>query len=163
MGRSKCAPISSLAPTDEPRSCAKKRDCRRGNSALQWMFSGSGYGELRRTLPGPWDGSTPEESLSRLIAAIIGSAAMSLPKASSKNYAGKSSKSSESRSLSLRLTCKTEFRGWGDAELLTVRVNRLQEWFRPGLLCIGDAAHAMSPVGGVGINLAIQDAVAAAN
>jgi len=56
-----------------------------------------------------------------------------------------------------------EFRGWGDAELLTVRVNRLQEWFRPGLLCIGDAAHAMSPVGGVGINLAIQDAVAAAN
>jgi 2-polyprenyl-6-methoxyphenol hydroxylase-like FAD-dependent oxidoreductase len=46
---------------------------------------------------------------------------------------------------------------------LTVRVDRLLEWCRPGLLCIGDAAHAMSPVGGVGINLAIQDAVAAAN
>jgi len=42
-------------------------------------------------------------------------------------------------------------------------VNRLRRWYRPGLLCIGDAAHAMSPVGGVGINLAIQDAVAAAN
>ena len=46
---------------------------------------------------------------------------------------------------------------------LTVRVDRLRKWYRPGLLCIGDAAHAMSPVGGVGINLAIQDAVAAAN
>lgn len=56
-----------------------------------------------------------------------------------------------------------ELRGWDDVKLLTVRVNRLGEWFRPGLLCIGDAAHAMSPVGGVGINLAIQDAVAAAN
>jgi 2-polyprenyl-6-methoxyphenol hydroxylase-like FAD-dependent oxidoreductase len=56
-----------------------------------------------------------------------------------------------------------ELRGWDDVKLLTVRVNRLDEWFCPGLLCIGDAAHAMSPVGGVGINLAIQDAVAAAN
>ena len=52
---------------------------------------------------------------------------------------------------------------WDEVKLLTVRVDRLLEWFRPGLLCIGDAAHAMSPVGGVGINLAIQDAVAAAN
>src|SRR6185312_2489573 len=49
------------------------------------------------------------------------------------------------------------------AKLLTVTVDRLETWHRPGLLCIGDAAHAMSPVGGVGINLAIQDAVAAAN
>jgi len=56
-----------------------------------------------------------------------------------------------------------DLRGWDDVKLLTVRVDRLLEWFRPGLLCIGDAAHAMSPVGGVGINLAIQDAVAAAN
>src|SRR5881409_1264134 len=47
--------------------------------------------------------------------------------------------------------------------LLTVVVDRLSRWYRPGLLCIGDAAHAMSPIGGVGINLAIQDAVAAAN
>lgn len=51
---------------------------------------------------------------------------------------------------------------WDDVKLLTVTVDRLRTWFRPGLLCIGDAAHAMSPVGGVGINLAIQDAVAAA-
>ena len=56
-----------------------------------------------------------------------------------------------------------DLRGWDDVKLLTVRVDRLLDWFRPGLLCIGDAAHAMSPVGGVGINLAIQDAVAAAN
>ncbi len=52
---------------------------------------------------------------------------------------------------------------WDDVKLLTVTVDRLREWYRPGLLCIGDAAHAMSPIGGVGINLAIQDAVAAAN
>jgi len=47
--------------------------------------------------------------------------------------------------------------------LLSVRIDRLKRWWRPGLLCIGDAAHAMSPIGGVGVNLAIQDAVAAAN
>jgi 2-polyprenyl-6-methoxyphenol hydroxylase-like FAD-dependent oxidoreductase len=52
---------------------------------------------------------------------------------------------------------------WDDIKLLTVAVDRLREWHRPGLICIGDAAHAMSPVGGVGINLAVQDAVAAAN
>jgi 2-polyprenyl-6-methoxyphenol hydroxylase-like FAD-dependent oxidoreductase len=56
-----------------------------------------------------------------------------------------------------------ELKDWDDVKLLTVRVDRLTRWYRPGLLCIGDAAHAMSPIGGVGINLAIQDAVAAAN
>jgi 2-polyprenyl-6-methoxyphenol hydroxylase-like FAD-dependent oxidoreductase len=52
---------------------------------------------------------------------------------------------------------------WDDVKLLTVTVDLLRRWYRPGLLCIGDAAHAMSPIGGVGINLAVQDAVAAAN
>lgn len=56
-----------------------------------------------------------------------------------------------------------ELASWDDVKLLTVTVDRLRGWFRPGLLCIGDAAHAMSPIGGVGINLAVQDAVAAAN
>jgi 2-polyprenyl-6-methoxyphenol hydroxylase-like FAD-dependent oxidoreductase len=56
-----------------------------------------------------------------------------------------------------------ELRDWKDVSLLTVSVDRLKKWSRPGLLCIGDAAHAMSPIGGVGINLAIQDAVATAN
>jgi 2-polyprenyl-6-methoxyphenol hydroxylase-like FAD-dependent oxidoreductase len=54
-------------------------------------------------------------------------------------------------------------RDWKDVSLLSVRLDRLQTWWRAGLLCIGDSAHAMSPVGGIGINLAIQDAVAAAN
>ena len=56
-----------------------------------------------------------------------------------------------------------EIQSWDEIKLLTVQINRLQQWHRPGLLCIGDAAHAMSPAGGVGINLAVQDAVAAAN
>jgi 2-polyprenyl-6-methoxyphenol hydroxylase-like FAD-dependent oxidoreductase len=56
-----------------------------------------------------------------------------------------------------------EIASWDDVKLLTVRVDRLKRWYRHGLLCIGDAAHAMSPIGGVGINLAIQDAVATAN
>ncbi|MGA7164576.1 MAG: FAD-dependent oxidoreductase [Pseudolabrys sp.] len=56
-----------------------------------------------------------------------------------------------------------EIESWDQVKLLTVAVDRLRRWFRPGLLCIGDAAHAMSPIGGVGINLAVQDAVAAAN
>jgi 2-polyprenyl-6-methoxyphenol hydroxylase-like FAD-dependent oxidoreductase len=57
----------------------------------------------------------------------------------------------------------SEIADWSSINLLTVRVDRLRRWHRPGLLCIGDAAHAMSPIGGIGINLAIQDAVAAAN
>lgn len=57
----------------------------------------------------------------------------------------------------------TAIRSWDDVKLLTVTVDRLERWWRPGLLVIGDAAHAMSPIGGVGINLAVQDAVAAAN
>jgi len=56
-----------------------------------------------------------------------------------------------------------EVKDWDDVKLLTVAINRLKRWTRPGLLCIGDAAHAMSPIGGVGVNLAVQDAVATAN
>ena len=56
-----------------------------------------------------------------------------------------------------------ELKSWDDIKLLTVVIDRLKKWYRPGLLCLGDSAHAMSPIGGVGINLAIQDAVAAAN
>jgi 2-polyprenyl-6-methoxyphenol hydroxylase-like FAD-dependent oxidoreductase len=56
-----------------------------------------------------------------------------------------------------------ELKDWDQIKLLTVAVNRLPRWHKPGLLCIGDAAHAMSPIGGVGVNLAVQDAVAAAN
>jgi len=56
-----------------------------------------------------------------------------------------------------------ELKSFDDVKLLTVAVDRLRQWWRPGLICIGDAAHAMSPIGGVGINMAVQDAVAAAN
>lgn len=56
-----------------------------------------------------------------------------------------------------------EIRDWNEIRLLTVKIDRLRQWYRSGAICIGDAAHAMSPIGGVGINLAIQDAVATAN
>ena len=56
-----------------------------------------------------------------------------------------------------------DVKSFDDVKLLTVAINRLTRWTRPGLLCIGDAAHAMSPIGGVGVNLAVQDAVATAN
>jgi 2-polyprenyl-6-methoxyphenol hydroxylase-like FAD-dependent oxidoreductase len=56
-----------------------------------------------------------------------------------------------------------ELNSWDDVQLLSVTVDRLRRWWRPGLICIGDSAHAMSPIGGVGINIAVQDAVAAAN
>jgi 2-polyprenyl-6-methoxyphenol hydroxylase-like FAD-dependent oxidoreductase len=56
-----------------------------------------------------------------------------------------------------------EIKSFDEVKLLSVAVDRLQQWWRPGLICIGDAAHAMSPIGGVGINIAVQDAVAAAN
>ncbi|HTW52703.1 MAG TPA: FAD-dependent oxidoreductase [Stellaceae bacterium] len=56
-----------------------------------------------------------------------------------------------------------ELKDWDDVKLLTVAVDRLRQWWRPGLICIGDAAHAMSPIGGVGVNVAVQDAIAAAN
>ncbi len=57
----------------------------------------------------------------------------------------------------------SDVKSWDDMKLLTVAINRLDKWVQPGLLCIGDAAHAMSPMGGVGVNLAVQDAVATAN
>src|SRR6185437_14025216 len=51
-----------------------------------------------------------------------------------------------------------ELISWDDVKLLSVAVDRLRKWWRPGLICIGDAAHAMSPIGGVGVNVAVQDA-----
>ena len=57
----------------------------------------------------------------------------------------------------------SEIDSWDKVKLLSVQINHLERWSRPGLLCIGDAAHAMSPVGGIGINIAVQDAVATAN
>jgi len=57
----------------------------------------------------------------------------------------------------------TELRDWSEIKLLTVQINHLRKWYREGLLCVGDAEHAMSPAGGVGLNFAIQDAVATAN
>jgi len=71
-------------------------------------------------------------------------------------------RSIEDAAPALRSRCDV-LKSWDDVKLLTVAVDRLKTWCAPGVLCIGDAAHAMSPIGGVGINLAVQDAVATAN
>ena len=100
------------------------------------------------------------------IAAITGNAPMSSPKAASPSCGARGWKRFAPRSSALdpKLADRVQaIASWDDVKLLTVTVDRLQRWYRQGLLCIGDAAHAMSPIGGVGINLAIQDAVAAAN
>ena len=97
---------------------------------------------------------------------IIGSAVLSSPRGSSRR-----SKSAGWRNFKTNIASfagflrdrVTELDDWSKIKLLTVQVNRLRDWCCEGLLCIGDSAHAMSPAGGVGINLAIQDAVATAN
>ena len=110
--------------------------------------------------------SMPAASSSCWTATTTGSAPSSFRRAASTRCTRAGWRRSAPRSRGSRRTCATgcmNSRSWDDVKLLTVAVNRLDTWFRPGLLFIGDAAHAMSPVGGVGINLAIQDAVAAAN
>ena len=105
------------------------------------------------------------QSSSPSTAAITGSAPMSSPRAQESARRKVCRRSATHRSpragaaQPISATCKS----WDDVKLLTVTIDRLRDWALPGLLCIGDAAHAMSPVGGVGINLAIQDAVATAN
>ena len=123
--------------------------------------------QARRAIPDRRSAaSMPGASSSCWIATITGSAPSSSRRAASTTCTRLGSMHSAPRSCGSRLSSGTgcrNSRSWDDVKLLTVAVNRLDTWYRPGLLFIGDAAHAMSPVGGVGINLAIQDAVATAN
>ena len=111
--------------------------------------------------------STPGTSSSCSSAATIGSARTSFRKAATPECAPRGIDAFRKigaahcfRSIATRANAITD---WDHVKLLTVVVDRLKTWAKPGFLCIGDAAHAMSPVGGVGVNLAVQDAVAAAN
>jgi len=72
-------------------------------------------------------------------------------------------KSTMAQSAPFSVVRMAQLESWDQLKLLSIRIDRLKQWMKPGVLCIGDAAHAMSPIGGVGVNLAIQDAVAAAN
>ena len=110
--------------------------------------------------------SRPARCWSCSTAATTGSAPTSSRRAASKRCSARACRRSASASRRCRRSCATasdELKSLDDIKLLTVAIDRLRHWHRPGLLCIGDAAHAMSPVGGVGVNLAVQDAVAAAN
>ena len=136
------------------------------DSAPPSTCSGCDFPGNRRTPTSPWADSTAARSSSCSFAATTGSAAMSSPRAASTSCVERASSRSARTSRRSRPSCTDrvgELKDWDDIKLLTVTVDRLKTWHRPGLLCIGDAAHAMSPIGGVGINLAIQDAVATAN
>ena len=135
-------------------------------SARRWTCCGCAFRNRRTIQARRSAASTPAASSSCWIATTTGNARLSSPRAASTRCTLADWRRSAPRSCALAPYLRDrvqELALWDDVKLLTVAVNRLDTWFRPGLLCIGDAAHAMSPVGGVGINLAIQDAVAAAN
>ena len=148
------------------RRCASLPASRSRISARRWTCCGFASPSGAMTASRRSAASRPAWCSSCSTAAIIGNAPMSFPKAASTGCAPRASRPfarRSSASISAFADRVDEITSWDDVKLLTVTVDRLKRWYRPGLLCIGDAAHAMSPIGGVGINLAIQDAVAAAN
>ena len=151
-----------------PLDRARRRRARRSRtSARRSTCSGFASRAIRPSSTTAWRGSRPATSSSPSTAATTGSARSSSPRAAPRRCASGRSRNSAPQVVAagpvLAAHIGDDVRSWDDVKLLTVAVDRLTQWSKPGLLCIGDAAHAMSPIGGVGINLAIQDAVAAAN
>ena len=155
----RCTPTSSSPPTDAPAPYAGRRDCRcadlwfrlsrRREDSATGTFGRVSRGALLVLIDrgGHWQ-----------VAYVVGKG-----EADRLRGAGLDAFRSAVALVPALADRVGEVRSWEDVKLLDVRVDRLRRWWAPGVLCIGDAAHAMSPVGGVGINLAIQDAVAAAN
>src|SRR5262249_4429086 len=163
--RSKFVPILWLAATADTPPFARARACRAAILAPPWTCCGFASKRKARTRRTPWDASRQAPSWSCSTAATIGCAFV-IAKASLdelRRVGLAAFKANLTRLVPLFAGRLDALKSWDDIKLLTVAVDRLERWYRTGLLCIGDAAHAMSPVGGVGINLAVQDAVAAAN
>ena len=165
-GRSKCTPISWSAPTAAIRRCATSPASRSRISARPWTCCGCASPSALRTAPSSSAASRQGTLFVMLDRGDYWQCAFIIPKGgfAELRRRGLPAFRAEIVKLNPALANRVqEIKSWDDVKLLTVRVDRLKRWYRPGVLCIGDAAHAMSPVGGVGINLAIQDAVAAAN
>ena len=162
----KCERILWWRLTVANRSSGRKPICRSKSSGRLWMCCGFACHASRTIRRRPWDALTPAVSLSSINRGNYWQCGYVIPKGQFDEIRRQGLDSFHEKVVQLAPYAKdqvSELKSWDDIKLLTVRVDRLSQWFRPGLLCIGDAAHAMSPVGGVGINLAIQDAVAAAN
>ena len=168
-GRSRCAPSSSSAPTAATRRSARgagPRGPRDLGAPIDVLWF-----RLSREPDDPAEpcsaASTPDESSCMLDRGDYWQCGFVIPKGgidAVRERGLEAFRDDDRAARAVRCaTASASCSDWDDVKLLTVAVDRLQRWYRPGLLCIGDAAHAMSPVGGVGINLAIQDAVAAAN
>jgi len=134
-------------------------------SARLWMSSGCAFRErraIRRLRSGAWTSADPRVAQPRHLLAVRSHHSQGAY--DDLRARGLPAFQAQLAQLAPFLRDRVaEFTDWDQIKLLTVIVDRLKRWWRPGLLCIGDSAHAMSPIGGVGINLAIQDAVAAAN
>ena len=163
--RSTCARLRPSAATGAPRRCATRRGCRSRTSVRRSTCSGCAF-HASPAIRASAGASRPAASLRCSTAATISSSPTSFAKGDVERIkqAGLPAfRQMVAKALPFLADRVDELKSWDDIKLLTVRIDRLRTWYRPGLLCIGDAAHAMSPVGGVGINLAIQDAVATAN
>ena len=162
-----CAPTSSSPPTAARRWSARSACCRSRRSARRWTSSGSGC-------PRPTDPATrcaARSQTGRMVVLIdrgdYWQCAFLIPKGTARR-SRRAASNGFAREVAARLSGHRLVRAIARRRSTicicsSVALDRLTRWSRPGLLAIGDAAHAMSPIGGIGINLAIQDAVAAAN
>ena len=164
---SKSAPPSSSAATAAIPTCARRPASPSRRSARRWTCSGSGCRASPPTAEQTGGVFLPGRIFVMLNRGDYWQCAYVIPKGS--HGRGAPPRAGGVPRATSRRRCRTsrdragEIADWDHVKLLTVAVDRLNRWHKPGLLCIGDAAHAMSPIGGVGVNLAVQDAVAAAN
>ena len=150
----------------QPRWCASAPASRSTTSARRWTCSGCGCRGGRATASGAFGRIAAGKMMVMLDRGDYWQCAYVIPKGAAEEIKAKGIEAFREAVVSVAPQMHDrvqELRSFDDVKLLTVKVDRLAQWHRPGLLCIGDAAHAMSPIGGVGVNLAVQDAVAAAN
>ena len=161
-----CIPIWWWAAMAAIPLRAERPECKSSSMECPSTCCGSGSAASRAIRPRCWETSIMERRLILINRSDYFQAGLIIAKGSYEEIraGGLDAFRADLRKLAPYLGERVnEVHDWEQVKILTVQINRLRRWYRPGLLCIGDAAHAMSPAGGVGINLAIQDAVATAN